>query len=125
LDCDALQELSELSLDLQERNVFMYIENKKIRTPVQIFGERRKIPGPFMRIQENLSTTFVFRGSHFTRQKANIIQRLIQTLYKNLKTSIEKRLLNNDDVELANWARVLDRDNWPQDVSNHLPFGEN
>jgi hypothetical protein len=38
---------------------------------------------------------------------------------------MEKRLLNNDDTELANWTRVLDRDNWPQDVSNHLTFGEN
>jgi hypothetical protein len=27
--CDALQELSELSLDLQERNIIMYTENKK------------------------------------------------------------------------------------------------
>jgi hypothetical protein len=38
---------------------------------------------------------------------------------------MQKMLLNNDDVELANWARVLDRDNWPQDVSNNLMFGEN
>jgi hypothetical protein len=79
-----------------------------------------------MRIQEKLSTTFVFRGSHFTRQEAKMIQRLIPTLfYKHLKTSIEKRLLNNDDVLLASWARVLGRDNWPQDVSNHPTFGGN
>jgi hypothetical protein len=38
---------------------------------------------------------------------------------------MEKRLLNNDDVQLANCARVLYRDNLPQDVSNHLTFGEN
>jgi hypothetical protein len=47
------------------------------------------------------------------------------SFYKNFKTSMEKRLLNNDDVELANWAGVLDRDNWPQDVCNYLTFGEN
>jgi hypothetical protein len=38
---------------------------------------------------------------------------------------MEKGLLNNDDIELANWARALDRDKLPQDVSNYLKFGEN
>ena len=40
LMCDALQELSELSLDLQDRNMDLYKANKKIKMLVQVFEER-------------------------------------------------------------------------------------
>ena len=41
LMCDALQELSELSLDLQDRNMDLYKANKKIKMLVQVFEERQ------------------------------------------------------------------------------------
>ena len=40
--CDALQELSELSLDLQDRHMYLYKPNKKIKMLVQVFEERRQ-----------------------------------------------------------------------------------
>ena len=42
LMCDALQELSELSLDLQDRNMDLYNANKKIKMLVQVFEEKRQ-----------------------------------------------------------------------------------
>ena len=39
LMCDALQELSELSLDLQDRNMDLFKANKKIKMLVQVFEE--------------------------------------------------------------------------------------
>jgi len=43
--CDALQKLSELSLDLQDRKLDLYVANQKIRTAVQVFKERQTRPG--------------------------------------------------------------------------------
>lgn len=40
LMCDALQELSELSLDLQERHINLYNADKKIRNLIQVFFQR-------------------------------------------------------------------------------------
>ena len=47
LMCDALQELSELSLDLQDRNMDLYKANKKIKMLVQVFEERRQNCRPY------------------------------------------------------------------------------
>jgi len=45
--CDALQELSELSLDLQYRKLDLYVVNQKIKTAVQVFKERQTRPGSY------------------------------------------------------------------------------
>jgi len=42
--CDALQELSELSLDLQYRKLDLHVVNQKIKTAVQVFKERQTRP---------------------------------------------------------------------------------
>lgn len=44
LMCDVLQELSELSLELQDRNVNLYAANEKIKVLVQVFRERQVTP---------------------------------------------------------------------------------
>jgi hypothetical protein len=44
---DALQELSELSLQLQDQNINLYQADMKIRALVQIFEERRTVPGNY------------------------------------------------------------------------------
>ena len=42
--CDALQELSELSVDQQETNIDMYKANIKIESVDNIFEKRKEIP---------------------------------------------------------------------------------
>lgn len=41
----AIREFSELSLDLQERNIDMYNVNMKIESLVRIFEKRKEPPG--------------------------------------------------------------------------------
>ena len=41
-----------------------------------------------------------------------------------MKESIEKRLLDSKDEELAYWSRVLDKKHWPEDDNIQLTFGE-
>jgi hypothetical protein len=47
LMCDALQELSELSLDLQHCDIDLYKADKKIKTLVKVLKERRENSGPY------------------------------------------------------------------------------
>jgi hypothetical protein len=46
------------------------------------------------------------------------------SFYENLKISIEKRLLDNEEADLPKWARVLDPNQWPEEIQNHLTFCE-
>jgi hypothetical protein len=62
LMCDALLELSELSLDLQECNIIIYIVNKKIQTLVQIFEERRTVLGPYYENSRKAVDNLCFQG---------------------------------------------------------------
>jgi hypothetical protein len=41
-----------------------------------------------------------------------------------LKISTEKRLLDDEDDDLPNWARELDPNQWPDEIENHLTFGK-
>lgn len=45
--CDALQELSDLSLDLQKSDMGPYMMNKKIYAVVHPSHERQTVPGPY------------------------------------------------------------------------------
>jgi hypothetical protein len=125
LMCDALQELSELSLDLQNRNVNLYIANRKINELVQVFEERKQNFGPYYKCAAAAISNLHFRGV-LLHEKVSKNDPPIdpKIFYSTLKTSIEKRLLDNKDVEFALWARVLDQKYWPEDIDNRLTFGE-
>jgi len=62
LMCDALQELSELSLDLQERDMNLYRADQKIKALVQVFEERQIFPGPYYKIAATAADNNLFRG---------------------------------------------------------------
>ncbi|XP_066475289.1 E3 SUMO-protein ligase KIAA1586-like [Tiliqua scincoides] len=125
LMCDALQELSELSLDLQDRNIDLYKANKKIKILVQVFEERRQNPGPYYKCAVAAVHDLHFHGvllhAKDLRKDPPIDP---NTFYTKLKESIEKRLLDSKDDELAYWSRVLDQKHWPEDVNTQLTFGE-
>jgi hypothetical protein len=48
----------------------------------------------------------------------------VKAFYKKLKESVEQRLLVTEDADLANWARVLDPKQWPDDIDTYLTLGE-
>ncbi|XP_065675613.1 E3 SUMO-protein ligase KIAA1586-like [Hydra vulgaris] len=104
LMCDALQELSELSLDLQERNIDLYKANQKIKALVQ----HRKFHGVLLHNKNSKNNSAINPNA----------------FYIKLKESIEKRLLADKDLELAQWARILDQNHWPDNINNQVTFRE-
>ena len=125
LMCDALQELSELSLDLQDRNMDLYKANKKIKMLVQVFEERRQNCGPYYKCAVAAVRDLRFRGvSLHEKDSRKDLPIDPSTFYTKLKESIEKRLLDSKDKELAYWSRPLDQKHWPEDVNTQLTFGE-
>ena len=121
--CDALQELSELSLDLQDRNMDLYKENKKIKMLVQVFEERRQNCGPYYKCAVAAVRNLRFRGV-LLHKKDSRKDLPIDPFYTKLKESIKKRLLDSKEEELAYWSRILDQKHWPEDVNTQLTFGE-
>ena len=125
LMCDALQELSELSLDLQERNIDIYRADQKIKAVIQIFEERQIIPGPYYKIAATAVDSNLFKGvSLHTKNCTSDPPIDVKAFYKKLQESIEQRLLSSEDAEFAYWARVLDTNQWPDNIGTHLTFGE-
>jgi hypothetical protein len=60
--CDALQELSEPSLELQKRNINLYSANNKIKRLAQAFEERRVYPGQCYKISTTAANCLIFQG---------------------------------------------------------------
>ncbi|KAL3875745.1 hypothetical protein ACJMK2_033665 [Sinanodonta woodiana] len=125
LMCDALQELSELSLDLQERNIDLYKANQKIKALVQVFEERSQNAGTYYKTATAAAENLSFHGVILHKKNSpNDPPFDPNAFYKKLKKSIENRLLTNEDAELAQWARILDQKQWSENVSNQITFGE-
>jgi len=125
LMCDALQELSELSLDLQERNIDLYKANQKIKALVQVFEERSQNAGTYYKTATAAAENLSFHGVILHKKNSpNDPPIDPNAFYKKLKKSIENRLLTNEDAELAQWARILDQKQWSENVSNQITFGE-
>ena len=102
LMCDALQELSELSLDLQEHNMDLYRADQKIKALVQVFEERHIILGPYYKIAVTAADNNVFRGVPLhTKGSKNDPPIDVKAFYTKLKESIEQRLLSSEDADFA------------------------
>ena len=125
LMCDALQELSELSLDLQERDMDLYKANQKIKLLVQVFEERRQNFGPYYKSAVAAVRDLRFGGVLLYEKNSRKDPPIDPNhFYAKLKESIKKRLLDSQDEQFANWSRVLDQKYWPEDNDNQLTFGE-
>ena len=105
LMCDALQELSELSLDLQERNMDLYRADQKIKALAQVFEERQIISGPYYKIAATAADTKLFKGVSLHKKDCKNDPPIdVKAFYKKLKESVEQRLLSSEDADLADWA---------------------
>ena len=81
LMCDAFQELSELKLDLQERNIDLYRLDQKIKALAQVFEERWLISGPYYKIAANATDNKMFSGVLLHKKTVKMIHQLIRMLF--------------------------------------------
>ncbi|XP_054834515.1 E3 SUMO-protein ligase KIAA1586-like isoform X2 [Eublepharis macularius] len=125
LICDALQELSKLSLDLQGRNIDLYKAHCKIECLVYVCGKRGTIPGPYYKEALKSAEEMKFKGVPLHR-KNTVSDPPISPVafYEQLKISLQKRLLSKEDEELARCGRVLDSKNWPTNPKDKVLYGE-
>ena len=125
LMADALQELSELSEVLQHRNADLNYANRKLLITVGLFEERKTVPGSYSTMaQEAVNNLSFFRVPLHTKEGRSDNQPLNPKIfYEALKTSIETRLLDDKDVELAATLEVMDIKTWPTKLP--ITFGEN
>jgi hypothetical protein len=125
LMCDALQELSELSLELQKCNINLYSANNKIKCLAQVFKERRVYSGQYYKISTTAGNCLIFQGVPICKKDRKEDPPICSnSFYENLKISIEKRLLDDEEADLLKWAQVLDPKQWLEEIQNHLTFGE-
>lgn len=124
LMCDALQELSELSLDLQERNIDLYKANRNIKNTVQLFEERIENPGPYYTMSLQSQKNMKFKGIELHTNERHSPAISSSAFYKSLKEAVGKRLLEGDDADLPECAKILDSKYWPENPGKHLTFGE-
>jgi hypothetical protein len=83
LMCDALQELSELSLELQKRNINLYSANNKIKRLAQVFEERRVYPGQYYNISTTAANCLIFEGVPIYKKEDPPV--CPNSFYENLK----------------------------------------
>lgn len=120
---DALQELSELSLDLQERNIDLYTAHNKIQSTVEVFEQRKTTPGPAYRQALEAAKCLKFCGTDLhNTEKVTDPAISPYNFYESLKNAIARRLLSPDDLKLSKFATVLDPKKWPSERS--ILFGE-
>jgi hypothetical protein len=120
--CDALQ---ELILELQKHNINLYSANNKIKHLAQVSEERRVHPKQYYKISTTAANCLIFQGVPiYKKDRKEDTPICPNSFYENLKISTEKRLLDDEEADLLKWAQVLDPKQWPEEIQNHLAFGE-
>uniref|UniRef100_A0A6P7FWP1 Uncharacterized protein LOC114334998 n=1 Tax=Diabrotica virgifera virgifera TaxID=50390 RepID=A0A6P7FWP1_DIAVI len=120
--CDALQELSDVSEELQHRDLDLFRANKKLQILMNTFVSRKGSPGMFYAQAKTAVNNRSFMGIElYVKSKEDPINAVV--FYDHLAQSIEKRMLSGDDAVLANCARIVDKSVWPKNVKDNT-FGE-
>ena len=124
--CDALQELSELSLDLQNRDISLMSANQKIENVVQIFDLRITKPGTYYEKALEAVSELSFFGVELHNVSGRILQKPIDpvTFYSKLAASMKNRLLESSDKDIVKACDVLVPEKWPNQVEKNVTFGE-
>ncbi|XP_015277122.1 PREDICTED: uncharacterized protein KIAA1586-like [Gekko japonicus] len=122
---DALQELSELRVDLQERTADLYTAQSKIESLVEICGKRGTAPGPYYTEALEATGKLQFKGVQLHRRDRTDEPPISPVaFYEQLKKLLQKRLLSKDDAELSRCGSVLESKNWPANSSDRILYGE-
>lgn len=124
LMCDALQELSKLNLDLQEINIDLYKAHRRIKDTADLLEERIENPGPYYSMSLQSQKNMKFKGIELHKNEKHSPAISASAFYKSLKEAIGKCLLEGDDADLPECAKILDSKNWPENPGKHQTFGE-
>ncbi|XP_015284597.1 PREDICTED: uncharacterized protein KIAA1586-like [Gekko japonicus] len=123
--CDALQELSELNVALQERHIDLYRAHGKIESLVEICGKRGTVSGPYYREALEATAKLQFKGVRLhTRNRIHVPAIYPVAFYEQLQKSLQKRLLSREDIDFLRCERVLESKNWPASSSDRILYGE-
>lgn len=122
LMCDALQELSEISEELQHRDVDLFQANKHLQILCNTFTARKDKPGTFYEQALTAVNNKEFMGIKL-HEKQNARSVDPEGFYTNLAEAIQVRMLSGEDAALADSARIIDSKNWPKDLADNT-FGE-
>jgi hypothetical protein len=95
----------------------------KVRALILIFEKRRTVPGNYYDCVVTAANNLSFEGVELHKNNNKNDPPIDPNIfYKQLKMSIEERLLSNDDSNFVNWTHTLDPKSWPENLA--LPFGE-
>lgn len=131
---DVLEELSALSLQLQERLCTIVRADRLIKRAIRVIGSMRDRPGSKEQECIRSSETMNFRGIDLSSQRRIVSinrEQFIASIRNNLESrcftlTASKRSTNNEEFEkertrytimLAEFA-VLNPDTWPEDVNS-------
>jgi hypothetical protein len=103
---DASQEVSELSLDLQERNTDLHKAHRKIECLVDVCEKGRTVPGPYYKKALEAAENLQFKGAPLHKKHRTDDPPISPVAFYEL--SIQKRLLSKKDTELLRCGRILD-----------------
>ncbi|XP_047106579.1 E3 SUMO-protein ligase KIAA1586-like [Schistocerca piceifrons] len=118
---DTLQELSELNLELQSRDITLYSAQQKIRNQLLVSEERKLSCGPHYYEALKAVQELNFRG--IPLEKGATVRHLERSIfYDCLKQRMENRLLQTEDIAISECAKVLDSPNWPENPE--ITYGE-
>ncbi|KAJ8872613.1 hypothetical protein PR048_026219 [Dryococelus australis] len=101
LDLELINELSDVSFDLQERNIDLYKSHSKVKDVVELFEKRKTYPGSAYRKSLEAAENLKFCGvAQHKKGRLDDPPIFPGAFYESLKNSIQKRLLCNSNVEM-------------------------
>ncbi|XP_069476319.1 E3 SUMO-protein ligase KIAA1586-like [Ambystoma mexicanum] len=124
LMCDALQELKDLSLALQSRDITIVDAHRLLVGQVRRFFAMKESPGEFASTAQSAVDCGHFKGVHISQGRANSVSLNERQFYQSLSVNLAKRCAPDLDKELVASFSVLDAKNLPNDEDIVL-YGEN
>jgi hypothetical protein len=121
---DVLQELAELSTELQACDITLYSAHRKITNQLKWFDEMKTNMRPYyleaLKAEKGLDLKGVSLENGARYRQGNRTDPV--KFHDSLKARTESRLLAREDAEVPQWAKVLNCKTWPDNPP--LTFGE-
>ncbi|XP_037540253.1 E3 SUMO-protein ligase KIAA1586-like [Nematolebias whitei] len=122
--CDALQELSELSLELQKKDATIISSHKAICRAVRVFDEMAERPGRFSEVSKRGIESKSFLSVPLTEGKASDKALNFMQFFRSVAKNLEQRLLSHSERlpdksgydDFIEELQVLYPQHWPEDA---------
>ncbi|XP_078542378.1 E3 SUMO-protein ligase KIAA1586-like [Lissotriton helveticus] len=111
--CDALQELKDLSLSLQKRDITIVNAHRLLVSQVRIFIAMKDSPGEFASAAQRAVDEGKFKNVPLSHGRSNSVALNQNQFYQSLSVNINKRCAPDSEKELIASFSVLDASNLP------------